>query len=156
MAKKSSKAVKKSSTKKRSPSKVKTPSKGIFQTKSVTSKASLKPPPLAKTKPTKEKSSGSALPQSPTKASHEEKLVPKILIRDSGDPSDLSRRWKELKQKYGSGSPSLYDMTETYPVSSPIEHKTFGWGFILNSENDRLEVLFQTGVKQLISNYKKT
>ena len=32
--------------------------------------------------------------------------------------------------------------------------KVLGWGFILKNDNDRLEVLFETGIRMLISNYK--
>jgi hypothetical protein len=34
-------------------------------------------------------------------------------------------------------------------------HKVLGWGFIISNINDRLDILFETGVKTLISNYKR-
>ena len=45
-------------------------------------------------------------------------------------------------------------MTETFVALAPLQHKVLGWGFVLTNENDRLEVLFETGIRMLISNYK--
>ena len=45
-------------------------------------------------------------------------------------------------------------MSEKFNAMSPIQHKVLGWGFVLTNENDRLEVLFETGIRNLISNYK--
>jgi len=63
-------------------------------------------------------------------------------------------RWLELKDKYKSTKAAPYKMSEAYAEKTPIDHKVLGWGFILSVMNDRLEVLFQSGIKQLISNYK--
>jgi hypothetical protein len=45
-------------------------------------------------------------------------------------------------------------MSAQFEANRPIQHKVLGWGFVLNNDNDRLEVLFEQGVKMLISNYK--
>jgi len=63
-------------------------------------------------------------------------------------------RWLELRDKYKSTKAAPYKMSEAYAEKTPIDHKVLGWGFILSVMNDRLEVLFQSGIKQLISNYK--
>jgi hypothetical protein len=66
----------------------------------------------------------------------------------------LEQRWQTL-QKQSSGKPAPdYDMTKTYESKSPLQHKVLGWGYILENKNDRLEVLFRSGIKILISNYK--
>jgi hypothetical protein len=57
-------------------------------------------------------------------------------------------------KKYGKDKALTYKMTETFTSLAPIQHKVLGWGFILTNENDRLEVLFETGIRMLISNYK--
>lgn len=49
---------------------------------------------------------------------------------------------------------SNYDMKKTFEPKTAIEHKTLGWGYILENRNDRLEVLFKDGIRFLISNYK--
>jgi hypothetical protein len=64
-------------------------------------------------------------------------------------------KWMELKEKYKGIRPSPYKMSEIYQEKTLLDHKVLGLGVILSVVNDRLEVLFQTGTKHLISNYKK-
>jgi hypothetical protein len=64
-------------------------------------------------------------------------------------------KWLELKEKYKGIRPSPYKMSEVYQEKTLLDHKVLGLGVILSVVNDRLEVLFQTGTKHLISNYKK-
>lgn len=68
--------------------------------------------------------------------------------------SEEEARWFELRDKYKGAKASPYKMSEVYAEKTPIDHKVLGWGFILSVINDRLEVLFQSGIKHLISNYK--
>lgn len=63
-------------------------------------------------------------------------------------------RWLELKDKHRNIKPLPYKMSEVYQEKTPIEHKVLGWGFVISVVNDRLEVLFRSGIKHLISNYK--
>jgi primosomal protein N' len=67
---------------------------------------------------------------------------------------DLAKKWIELKGKHGSEKAAAYSMRSVYEPNTPLQHKTFGWGYVVNVENDRLDVLFETGSKILISNYK--
>lgn len=67
---------------------------------------------------------------------------------------DLEAQWASLKEKSKAIKPVPYKMTERYEARGPIQHKVLGWGYILTNQNDRLEVLFQDGIKFLISNYK--
>lgn len=73
---------------------------------------------------------------------------------DRGNLADEKAKWAELYKKYGKDKALTYKMTETYTALLPIQHKVLGWGFVLTNENDRLEVLFETGIRMLISNYK--
>lgn len=73
---------------------------------------------------------------------------------DRGNLNDEKAKWAELNKKYGKEKALTYKMTETYPSMAPLNHKVLGWGFILTNENDRLEVLFENGIRMLISNYK--
>lgn len=63
-------------------------------------------------------------------------------------------RWAEFYNKHRSETPPEYNIREQYESKRPIMHKTFGWGFILSNEYDRLEVLFKDGKRMLISNRK--
>lgn len=67
---------------------------------------------------------------------------------------DLEAQWAQLKEKYKALKPAAYKMSESFEARTPILHKVLGWGFIITNQNDRLEVLFQQGIKFLISNYK--
>lgn len=73
---------------------------------------------------------------------------------DRGNLADEKAKWAELNKKYGKEKALTYKMTETYSSLVPLQHKVLGWGFVLTNENDRLEVLFETGIRMLISNYK--
>jgi hypothetical protein len=69
--------------------------------------------------------------------------------------SDEEAKWHDLKEKYRGNQPFPYKMSEIYQEKTLLDHKVLGLGVILSVVNDRLEVLFQTGTKHLISNYKK-
>ncbi len=73
---------------------------------------------------------------------------------DRGNAADEKAKWTELNKKYGREKAITYKMTETYSSLIPLQHKVLGWGFVLTNENDRLEVLFENGIRMLISNYK--
>lgn len=67
--------------------------------------------------------------------------------------SDEEARWVDIYEKNKGEKPLDYDMKRKYESNKPLQHKILGWGWILSSENDRLEVLFKDGKKILISNY---
>lgn len=73
---------------------------------------------------------------------------------EKGNSADEKAKWAELSKKYGKEKAAAYKMSDTFSALTPIQHKVLGWGFILSSDNDRLEVLFETGIRMLISNYK--
>jgi hypothetical protein len=75
-------------------------------------------------------------------------------VADAAITAEANKRWLELKGKHGGEKAVPYNMTATYAAHSSLVHKKFGWGFVLQNENDRLEVLFEHGSKHLISNYK--
>lgn len=68
--------------------------------------------------------------------------------------SDATQKWLDLKEKYGDEKAATYSMSSVYEANKPLQHKVLGWGFIQSVQNDRLEVLFESGPKMLISNYK--
>lgn len=67
---------------------------------------------------------------------------------------DLKEQWRALFEKSKSLKAPAYKMSDSFEARTPIVHKVLGWGFILTSQNNRLEVLFEEGLKVLISNYK--
>ena len=67
--------------------------------------------------------------------------------------TDDLKKWSLLKEEHSDAETLKYNMTQQYGTSQPIVHPKLGWGFILSNNNDRLEVLFESGVKILISNY---
>lgn len=73
---------------------------------------------------------------------------------DRGNLVDEKAKWNELQKKYGKEKAPLYKMSDKFESMAAIQHKVLGWGFVLSNENDRLEVLFEAGIRMLISNYK--
>jgi len=65
------------------------------------------------------------------------------------------KKWTELRENHGSEKAISYSMNADIPANTPIQHKVFGWGYVISSDNNRLQVLFESGIKQLISNYKR-
>ena len=88
----------------------------------------------------------------PAKAEKVSKVKP-IRI-EKGNLDDEKAKWNELFKKYGKDKAIPYKMSETFASLSPVQHTVLGWGFILKNDNDRMEVLFETGIRMLISNYK--
>ena len=73
---------------------------------------------------------------------------------ERGNLTDEKAKWQELSKRYGKDKAQPYKMTDIFESMKPVQHKILGWGFVLTNENNRLEVLFENGIKMLISNYK--
>lgn len=73
---------------------------------------------------------------------------------DRSQMNEEQSRWYDYAKKFGKVRPREYKMTEQFEAQTPIFHKVLGWGYILSNEFDRLEVVFESGKKMLISNYK--
>ena len=92
-------------------------------------------------------------PTSPDAEKNSEKKKKKDDLKlDRG--GDLEAQWMQIKEKNKALKALPYKMSESFEARTPILHKVLGWGFIISNQNDRLEVLFQQGIKFLISNYK--
>lgn len=72
----------------------------------------------------------------------------------SAEEQKLINKWTQLFEKAKEESPADYIMSEDFPPKSALKHKVLGWGYVLSSHNNRIEVLFENGIKTLISNYK--
>lgn len=77
----------------------------------------------------------------------------KVKLEKSGMSED-QMKWQELHDKYKSLKAPAYSISGQYEAKTPVQHKIFGWGFILSNEYDRLEVLFEDAKRMLISNRK--
>jgi hypothetical protein len=106
-----------------------------------------------------DKSVEKALSEAPTlyvEAAAKEAKVKKSEKLDREAVLDGTIKWIDLKNKYGKEKAVPYSMSSQYRAMQPIQHKVLGWGYIFYVLNDRLEVLFEQGVKHLISNYKSS
>lgn len=104
--------------------------------------------------PTKPEKKGKGTPAAVSEVADEApKKEKKIKIDKTGLTEDQIR-WHELHEKHRGIKAPNYSIGGQFEAKSPIQHKIFGWGFILSNEYDRLEVLFQDGKRMLISNRK--
>jgi hypothetical protein len=67
---------------------------------------------------------------------------------------NLEQQWRNLFERSKNLKPIPYKMSENYEARTALQHKVLGWGYVLTSQNNRLEVLFKDGIKILIANYK--
>ncbi len=77
----------------------------------------------------------------------------KVKINKTGLNEDQVK-WHELHEKYKGLKAPNYTISGQFEAKTPIQHKIFGWGFVLSNEYDRLEVLFEDAKRMLISNRK--
>lgn len=77
----------------------------------------------------------------------------KVKIDKTGLTEDQVK-WHEMHEKYKGGKAPMYTISAQFEAKTPIQHKIFGWGYVLSNEYDRLEVLFEDGKRMLISNRK--
>jgi|GEM_PF-1870134 len=69
--------------------------------------------------------------------------------------SEELKKWISLRSEFEGSEAPQYRMSEQYAPNSPLIHPRLGWGYVMTNQNDRLEVLFESGIKILISNYKQ-
>jgi len=67
----------------------------------------------------------------------------------------LAKKWKSLFERSRNIKAPIYSMSKTFEENAPIRHKILGWGYVMSNQNDRLEVIFEKGMKTLISNYQR-
>lgn len=94
--------------------------------------------------------SGLPLSDSETKGKKAPKASP-VTDADKSDPE-----WVQLANQNKGVKPVPYVMSDDYHPKAVINHKILGLGFVLKSQNNRIEVQFKDGKKMLITNYKKT
>ncbi|MEK2644524.1 hypothetical protein [Bdellovibrio sp. BCCA] len=147
----------------KAPAKAKAPA-----AKPAAAKAKAAPPPPAKAakaeKPSKaaksapapekvEKKSKIEAAPAPVEVAEAPKKEKKVKIDKTGLSEDQVK-WHELHEKYKAMKAPSYSISGQFEAKTPLQHKIFGWGFVLSNEYDRLEVLFEDGKRMLISNRK--
>lgn len=135
------------------------PAKAAKQAKPVKPAKAQKPAPAAKVEKVEKTEKVEKAPKVVEKAvkaekpSKAEKVKAEKVKAPEGASEDY-KKWIELKNRHGHEKAAAYSMSGVYETGKAIDHKVLGWGWIMKSENDRLEVLFEQGLKYLISNYK--
>lgn len=88
------------------------------------------------------------------KEAPKKKRMTKKQLADQSERNELTEKWAKLRDIDHDAKPQRYKMSELFEPNTPIEHPTFGWGFILSLNENKLEVLFESGIKMLVSNFK--
>ncbi len=123
----------------------------------VRSAPAIQPDTAIKTAPATQKTSAQAIKSTPAQPSAAE-AKPALSGREAARlalvQKAASSKWASLYSKASKIPVSPYNLKSQYEIETAISHKTLGWGYIQDKKNDRLEVLFENGIKYLISNYK--
>lgn len=96
----------------------------------------------------------STLVSAAEKEAPKKKRMTKKQLADQSEKNELSEKWAKLKDIDHETKPQRYKMSDSYEPNTPIDHPVFGWGFILSLNENKLEVLFESGIKMLVSNLK--
>lgn len=126
--------------------------KGNLETKTKVSSASLVKEDKFKLDSKSDKKKESNL-ENEVDPSKDYKIV-RLSREEKSKMTDDQIKWWDLHERNKSIKAPMYDMKEAFESQKPIMHKLLGWGFVLNNDNDRLEVLFKDGKRMLISNRK--
>ncbi len=65
---------------------------------------------------------------------------------------EVGPSWDELNQKIGQDNIQSYSIRGSFGMDSAIDHKKFGLGFVIESFDHKIEVVFKDQVRQLIHN----
>lgn len=65
---------------------------------------------------------------------------------------DPESSWAELNEKIGANGASKYNFKSKFVVKTAISHATFGIGFVLQAFENKIDVVFEEGVKSLVHN----
>lgn len=144
--------IKKVNVKKTAPQKQKTTKSAKVDTKAKISAKPLK----ASTPPTNLK------PVSAQKSEASAVLKTKdVAIKTKIDPKNLSadaleqyKRWLKYQKQLAEEKTLEYKMSASYEMKAPLNHKVHGWGVVVQKRDNYIDVLFEAGIKTLITNYK--
>lgn len=106
------------------------------------------------TKPTKKprNTAGLVAAAEKRKVAAAERKAETAARKDAEVRADYVRQYESLKTQIGTKNVQPYGMKASFPVAAAVQHPTFGLGFVTVSTVDRIEVAFESGVRQLIHN----
>lgn len=82
---------------------------------------------------------------------------PKSTAKSRAEAAALNeeqKKWSALHEQLKKKKAVPYVMSGDFPAKTPLEHKVLGWGYVIEARENRIDVLFESGMKTLISNYK--
>lgn len=65
------------------------------------------------------------------------------------------KKWLKFQKQLADKAPENYSMSADFEVKTPLQHKTHGWGVVVQKRDNYIDVLFESGLKTLIVNYKQ-
>ncbi len=72
----------------------------------------------------------------------------------SEEEAQLVKKWQKLQKQYAEEKAENYAISGFFEIKTPLSHKVHGWGLVLNRRENYIDVIFETGMKTLIINYK--
>lgn len=81
-----------------------------------------------------------------------EKKADTAARKDADNKADYVKQYESLKKQIGVASVVPYGMKQNYIVANAVQHPTFGLGFVTVATAEKIEVAFESGVRQLIHN----
>lgn len=117
-------------------------------------KTSKKASATTKKKTTKKKTTKKAASSDGKKVTKKKKRLTKAEREAQEEKQRLLEKWQELHELSEGQPAKKYVISDSYEANTSLDHSKLGWGYVLTSQNNRLEVLFEEGIKVLVSNYK--
>lgn len=62
--------------------------------------------------------------------------------------------WTSMKKKHGGKASKPYRISEKFEKDGIVEHPKFGLGFVVQCTDNRIETVFEEGLKILVHNHK--
>lgn len=81
-----------------------------------------------------------------------EKKAETAARKEADTKADYVKQYESLKKQIGVASVVPYGMKQSFLVAAAVQHPTFGLGFVTVATAEKIEVAFESGVRQLIHN----
>ncbi len=86
------------------------------------------------------------------RAAAAEKKAENAARKDAETKAGYVKQYESLKKQIGEAGAVPYGMKQSFAVANAVQHPTFGLGFVTVATSDKIEVAFESGVRQLIHN----
>lgn len=81
-----------------------------------------------------------------------EKKAEAAARKEADTKADYVKQYESLKKQIGVSAVVPYGMKQSFIVANAVQHPTFGLGFVTMATAEKIEVAFESGVRQLIHN----